>query len=164
MSKGSLQVLSTYPPLLGKSTKLGSDAVANVIEKRSLLTRMKRDRKKHDAKLDKLLQTGSATDIAAVQSDLELAQGRIDALQQVIQSEENRLGLTGQVKLKEFKDSDYLQLRVNATILRERIVTRLVEHRFEMSKFDRLARYERMGRCIGHSLRYVYLTEIQSKS
>ena len=164
MSKGSLQVLSTYPPLLGKSTKLGSDAVANVIEKRSLLTCMKRDRKKHDAKLDKLLQTGSATDIAAVQSDLELAQGRIDALQQVIQSEENRLGLTGQVKLKEFKDSDYLQLRVNATILRERIVTRLVEHRFEMSKFDRLARYERMGRCIGHSLRYVYLTEIQSKS
>ena len=124
---------------------------------------MKRDQKKHDAKLDKLLQTGSATDIATVQSDLKLAQGWIDTLQQVIQSEENRLGLTGQVKLKEFKDSDYLQLCVNATILWERIVTRLVEHRFEMSKFNRLAHYECMGRCIGHLLHYVYLTEIQSK-
>ena len=164
MSKGSLQVSSTYLPLLGNSTKLGSDAVANVIEKRSLLTRMKRDRKKYDAKLDKALQTGSVTDIASVQLDLELAEGRIEELQKVIQREENRLGLTGQAKLKEFKDSDYLQLRVNATILRERIVARLVEYRFEMSKFDRLARYERMGECIGHLLRYVYLTENRSKS
>ena len=164
MSKGSLQILITYSPSLGKSTKLGSDAVAKVIEKRSLLARMKRDRKKYDAKLDRALQTGSVADIAAVQLDLGTAEGRIEELQKAIQHEENRLGLTGRAKLKDFKDSEYLQLRVNATVLRERIVARLVEHRFEMSKFDRLARYERMGRCISHVLCYVYLTEILSKS
>ena len=164
MSKGSLQILSTYPPLLGKSTKLGSDAVAKVIEKRSLLARLRRDRKKYDTKLDKALHTGSIADIAAIQLDLGTAEGRIDELQKAIQHEENRLGFTGRAKLKDYKDSEYLQLRVNATVLRERIVARMVEHRFEMSKFDRLARYERMGRCICHVSCYVYLTEILSKS
>ena len=108
---------------------------------------MKRDGKKFKAKLDNALQTGSAIDIAAVQLALEGAEAQIARLQTAIQHQENRLGLTGQAKLKEFKDSEFLQLR-------ERIVTRLVEHRFEMSKFDRLARYERMGRYIGYVSRY----------
>ena len=97
---------------------------------------MKRDCKKYDVKLDKALQTGSATDIAAAQVDLERAQNRIDALQGAILHHETHLGLTGQAKLKEFKDSKYLQLHVNTIVLQERIVAHLVEHRFEMSKFD----------------------------
>ena len=155
MSKASLRVFSTYPPVVGQSKNLGSHAVAKIVEKRSLLTRMKRDRKKYDVKLDKALQTGSATDIAAAQVDLERAQNRIDALQGAILRHETHLGLTGRAKLKEFKDSEYLQLRVNAIVLRERIVARLVEHRFEMSKFDRLARYERMGKYIYYAFRYL---------
>ena len=103
----------------------------------------------YDAKLDKALQTGSATDIASVQLDLKLSEGQIEELQKVIQCEENHLGLTGQAKLKEFKDSNYLQLHVNATTLWERIVACLVEYQFEMSKFNQLACYECMGECIG---------------
>ena len=154
MSKGSLWVASTYLPFSGQSKKLAGNAVADIIEKRSLLARMKRDGKKYEAKLDNALQTGSAIDIAAVQLDLAGAEARIAELQSAIQRQENRLGLTGQAKLKELKDSEYLQLRVSATVLRERIVMRLVEHRFEMSKFDKLARYERMGRYIGYVSRY----------
>ena len=109
---------------------------------------MKRDRKKFEVKLDRVIQTGSATDIVAAQVDFETAEKRINDLQAAILRQETHLGLTGRVRLKDFKDSEYLQLRVNATVLRERIVARLVEHRFEMSKFDRLARYERMGKHI----------------
>ena len=116
---------------------------------------MKRDGKKFKAKLDNALQTGSAIDIAAVQLDLEGAEAQIARLQTAIQHQENRLGLTGQAKLKDFKDSEFLQLRLKATVLRERIVTRLVEHRFEMNKFDRLACYKRMGRYIGYVSRYL---------
>jgi len=116
---------------------------------------MEKDRKKCDTKLDRLLQTGSATEINALQVDLETAERRINELRKVIQQQENRLGLTGRSQLKEFKESEFLQLRVNATVLRERIVTRLVDHRFEMSKFDRLARYERMGGYIGYALHYL---------
>ena len=155
MSKASLRVFGTYPPFAGQSKKLGSHAVAKIVEKRSLLTRMKRDRKKYDVKLDRALQTGSATDIEAAQVDLDRAEKRIDNLQGAILRQETHLGLTGRLKLKEFKDSEYLQLRVNATVLRERIVARLVEHRFEMSKFDRLARYERMGKYIYYAFHYL---------
>lgn len=146
---------NTYPPFSGQSNKLGGDAVTKIIEKRSLLARMKRDQKKYDVKLDKVLQTGSATDIAAVQIDLERAEGRIAELQKAIEDQECRLGLTGQAKLKDIKGSEFLQLRVSATVLRERIVARLVEHRFEMNKFDRLARYERMGKHTGYVLYYL---------
>lgn len=155
VSKASLQVFSTYLPFSGQSKKLASNAIAKIIEKRSLLAHMKRDRKKFDVKLDRALQTGSANDIAAAQLDLEKAEERIAKLQSTIQHQENRLGLTGQTKLKEFKESEFLRLRLNATVLRQRIVTRLVAHRFEMSKFDRLARYERMGRYIGYLFHYL---------
>ena len=152
MSKASLWVFSTYPPFVGQSKNLGSHAVAKIVEKRSLLAHMKRDRKKYDAKLDSVLQTGSATDIAAAQEDLGRVETRIDNLQGAILRQETHLGLAGRAKLKEFKDSEFLQLRVNATVLQERIVARLVEHRFKMSKFDRLARYERMGKYIDYTL------------
>jgi hypothetical protein len=154
VSQATPQVFGTYPPSSGQSKKLASNTVADIIEKRSLLSRIERDRRKYETKLDRALHTGSATDIAAAQLDLERAELRIKELRRVIQQQENRLGLTGQTKLKEFKESEFLQLRVNATVLRERIVTRLVEHRFEMSKFDRLARHERMGRYIGYVLHY----------
>lgn len=124
------------------------------MEKRSLLAHMKRDRKKSDVKLDRALQTGSASDIAAAQLDLEKAEERIAELQRAIRCQENRLGITGRTKLKEFKESEFLRLRLNATVLRERIMTRLVEHKFEMSKFDRLARYERMGGHIDYVFHY----------
>ena len=145
MSKASLRALGTYPPFVGQSKKLGSQAVAKIIEKRSLLARMKREKNKYDVKLDSVLQNGSSIDIAAAQVDLERAEERIDKLQGAILCQETHLGFTGKTKIKEFKDSEFLQLRVTATVLQERIVARLVEHQFEMSKFDRLARYERMG-------------------
>ena len=115
---------------------------------------MKRDVKKCEVKLNDALPTGSASDIEAVELDLKEARARITELQSNIQIQENHLGLTGQAKLKEFKDSAFLQLRVKATVLRERIVMRLVEHQFEMSKFDRLARYGRMGKYIGYAFHY----------
>ena len=146
MSKVTFRVFGTYPSFVGQSKNLGTHAVAKIIEKRNLLARIKRDRKKYDAKLDGILETGSATDIAAVQLDLERAEKRINDLEAAILHQETHLGLTGRDTLKHFKNSEFLQLRVNATVLRDRIVARLVEHRFEMSKFDRLARYERMGK------------------
>jgi len=138
----------------GQSKKLASNTVADVIEKRRLLSRMEKDRKKYDTKLDRLLYTGSATEIEAGQVDLEKAEERIEGLRRSIQQQENRLGLTGRTQLKEFKESEFLQLRVNATVLQERIVTQLVEYRFEMSKFDQLAWYECLGRYTGYILRY----------
>jgi len=116
---------------------------------------MEKDRKKYDTKLDSVLHTGSAIEIEEVQFDLDRAEGRIRELRRAIQQQENRLGLTGHTQLKEFKDSEFLQLRANATVLQERIVTQLVEYRFEMSKFDRLAQYERMSRHIGYMLYYL---------
>jgi hypothetical protein len=154
MSQATPQVFRTYPPSSGQSKKLASNTVANIIEKRSLLSHIERDQRKYETKLDRALHTGSATDIAAVQLDLERAELWIKELRRVIQQQENHLGLTGQTKLKEFKESEFLQLRVNTTVLQERIVTHLVEHRFEMSKFDQLARHKRMGRYIGYVLHY----------
>ena|ERR1700749_3618216 len=151
----SLQAFSAYLLFSGQSKKLASNAIAKIIEKRSLLAHMKRDQKKTDAKLDRALQYGSASDIVAAQIDLEKAEEWIAELQRAIQSQENRLGLTGRTKLKEFKESEFLRLRLNASVLRERIMTRLVEHRFEMSRFDRLARYERMGRYIDYIFHYL---------
>ena len=155
MSKASLQVFSIYLPFPGQSKNLASNAIAEITEKRSLLARMKRDQKNSDKKLDRALQTGSATDIATAQLELEGVKKRIAELQRAIQHQENRLGLTGQTKLRELKDSEFLRLRLNATVLRERIVTHLVKHRFEMSKFDRLARYEHMGRYISYVFHYL---------
>ena len=128
MSKASLRVLGTYPPFAGQSKKLGSHAVAKIVEKRSLLVRMKRDKKKYDVKLDMVLQNGSTNDIAAAQVDLERAEEWIDKLHGAILHQETHLGFTGQTKIKEFKDSEFLQLRVTTTVLQERIITRLVEH------------------------------------
>jgi len=139
----------------GQSKKLASNTIADIVEKRRLLSRMEKDRKNCNTKLDRLLQTGSATEINALQVDLETAERRIKELRKAIQQQENRLGITRRSQLKKFKESEFLQLRVNATVLRERIVTRLVDHRFEMSKFDRLARYERMGGYIGYALHYL---------
>jgi hypothetical protein len=124
---------------------------------------MEKDRKKYDTKLDQVLHTGSTTEINTTQSDLETAEGRIGELRRAIQRQENRLGLTGHSQLKEFKESEFLQLRVNTAVLRERIVTRLVEYRCEMGKFDRLAWYEHMGEYIGYVLHYLGLTYILSK-
>ena len=117
MSKASLWVASTYLPFSGQSKKLASNAVADIIKKCSLLTCMKWDGKKYDAKLDNALQTGSAINITAVQLDLVGAEAQIAELQSAIQHQGNCLGLTGQAKLKELKDSKYLQLHVSATIL-----------------------------------------------
>ena len=150
MSKVSFWVFGTYPPFVGQSKNLGSHAIAKIFEKRSLLARMKRDQKKYDVKLDGVLETGSATNITAVQVDLERAEKRINDLEVAILHQETHLGLTGGDTLKHFKNSEFLQLRVNATILQDRIVACLVEHRFEMSKFDRLACYECMGKCIDY--------------
>lgn len=155
MSKASLWVFATYSSFVGQSKKLGSNAVAKIVEKRSLLARLKRDKSKVGVKLDNALHNGSETDIAAVQLDFERAEERINELQAAILRQETHLGFTGRSKLKEFKDSEFLQLRVTATVLRERIVARLVEHRFEMSKFDRLARYERMGKYISYVFHYL---------
>lgn len=155
MSKALLQVFSTYLPFPGQSKKVAGNAIAEILEKRSLLAHMKRDRKKSSTKLDTALETGSATDIAAAQIDLDKAEERIAELQRTIQHQENRLGLTGRTRLKDLNDSEFLRLRLNATVLRDRIMTRLVQHRFEMSKFDRLARYQRMGRYIGYVFHYL---------
>ena len=155
VSKASLQVFSTYPPFSGQSKKLGSNAIAKIVEKRSLLAHMKKDQKKFNMKLDRVLQNGSSSDIAAVQLDLENAKERIAELQKAIQHQENRLGLTGLTKLKKFKESEFFRLRLNATVLQERIVSCLMAHRFKMSKFDRSAHYERMGRYIGYVFHYL---------
>ena len=65
---------------LGQSKKLASNTVADIIEKRHLLSRMEKDRKKYDTKLDRVLQTGSAIEIQAVQLDLERAKAQIEEL------------------------------------------------------------------------------------
>ena len=58
-------------------------------------------------------------------------------------------------KLRELKDSKFLGLHLNTTILHKRIMTCLVKHQFEMSKFDQLACYECMGRYISYGFHYL---------
>lgn len=77
---------------------------------------MKRDQKKFNIKLDRVLQTGSVTNISAVQLELEGAEKWIAELQRAIQHQEDCLGLTGLTKLRELKDSKFLGLHLNTTI------------------------------------------------
>ena len=69
---------------------------------------MKRDQKKFNIKLDRVLQTGSVTNISAVQLELEGAEKWIAELQRAIQHQEDCLGLTGLTKLREREISLFL--------------------------------------------------------
>ena len=89
-------------------------------------------------------ENSTAKDIEEAQQEVKTNTSIIQQLDTAIAKQMSRLTVKRKTGLNKLLNNEFLRLRMNALILRERIMRRLIDQKFEMEKLERLARYERM--------------------
>jgi hypothetical protein len=133
--------------IAGQSKNIADRAISNILEKRDILKRKKRNLVQARKTLERKAQAGTPQEIQASEAEVESLEAVINQLERNISQQTLVLGITAKTKLSSLKGNDFLRLRMNSLALREKIIQNLVSRRFEMEKLERLVRYgDRMGK------------------
>jgi len=134
----SAQVAEQTKPLAKQSKNSGSKAVEEILNLISARNSFREDL----AAVELMLASGTYE--ADETDDLIERKGSInknlEKTQASIQRKRNMLGIDGRANLNKLKDNKFLQLRMNAAALKNRIRTRLRERKFELDRLERAYR------------------------
>jgi hypothetical protein len=137
----NLQVQAQTTPLPRVSKTSARKAVEQVMSLVALHEALKKELTKLTARLS--ATSSSSTDDDTVddlaRSIVDLS-ARVNELAQSISQRKANLGIEGRASLKKMVNDKFLQLRVNAAALKERIRSKLRSRKFELERLDRAAR------------------------
>jgi hypothetical protein len=134
----NLQVQAQTTPLPRVSKTSARKAVEQVLTLAALHTALKKELARLTKKIN---SSSSSTDDFddLTKASLELS-ARINDLAQTISDRKAKLGVEGRANLKKMVNDAFLQLRINAAALKERIRSKLQSRKFELERLDRAAR------------------------
>ena len=107
--------------------------------------------KKAITKLEALL-TNDLTDVGGVVQQLQDARQHASKIEQGLHQKRVSLGVSEQADLVKLKESAFLQLRMNALALKQRIRDCLRQRKFETEKFERTYRHGTNRKCVFNTL------------
>ncbi|KAG6846484.1 hypothetical protein H0H93_013693, partial [Arthromyces matolae] len=81
------------------------------------------------------------TSIEDLQDERATLQENLDKVDNKIKAKRTALGVDGRHNLKRFLDNKFLQLKMNASALKQRICARLRERKFELDRLERAYRH-----------------------
>ncbi|KAH6888337.1 hypothetical protein BKA70DRAFT_1442986 [Coprinopsis sp. MPI-PUGE-AT-0042] len=133
------QVAYQTRPLARVSKNAGKKAIESIITLSSLCDSLKQEL----AELDRRLVTGADT-LDAPLDDLvtarESLQSKLASLEGSIKAKRKHLDLTGQEELRKLVSNRFFALKVNARAIRDRILSKLQNRRFEMERLEKVIR------------------------
>jgi len=131
--------------IAGQHKNIADRAISGIIEHQGLLRKMKRDLKRA---LGRKGRARTVNETLTAEAEIESSTEAIKSLEGTISERMSSLGISETPKgsLKKLKGNTFLRLRMNALVLRERIIQNSISRKFEMEKLDRLVLYgDRMG-------------------
>ena len=133
----------------GQSKNIADRAIADILEKKDVLKTKRLNLGRARKALERKAKAGTAQEIQASEAEVESLVAVITQLEDNISKQTSAIGITAKEKLHKLKGNDFLRLRMNSLVLRQRILRSLVARKFEMEKLERLVQYgERMGKCL----------------
>lgn len=97
--------------------------------------------KKTISRLEAQLASNDLTDVANLIQQLQDARQHSSKIEHGLCQKRALLGVSEQADLIKLKQNSFLQLRMNALALKQRIRDRLRQRKFEMEKFERSYRH-----------------------
>jgi hypothetical protein len=161
----TLQVQAQTSPLAKVSKTSARKAVEQILALVSLQEGYKRELNRVSKELKKLTltETGNVDDLAALSLDLT---SKLSDLASTISHHKRNLGVEGKQNLKALVASTYLQTRLNAAALKERIQSKLRSRKFELERLDKASRNPGSnGMCyflLGLAMRLTFALQTQS--
>ncbi|KAH6866010.1 hypothetical protein BKA70DRAFT_1380820 [Coprinopsis sp. MPI-PUGE-AT-0042] len=134
-----LQVQAQTTPLPRVSKASAKKAVEQVLSLVSLHDGLKKELARVTKQLEAMSQSSNSDVDELTATSLELS-SQITNLATCISERKAKLGVEGRKSLKTMANDTFLQLRLNAAALKERILSKLKSRKFELERLDRAAR------------------------
>ena len=131
---------------LGQSQKAADHAIERILELRNEVANLK-----HEVRNLKHEQTATPSEDELRHSilldEIEATATQIEVTQKRLTSAEKALGVRSCQRLEKLKGNGFLRLRMNVRALKARMRARLVNHKFECRKLERVYRHQVMHTC-----------------
>ncbi|KAG6845128.1 hypothetical protein H0H93_016243, partial [Arthromyces matolae] len=134
----ALQVAAQTQPLKKQSKKAGNKAIEEILSLLDILKALQKSRTQLDARLSSDTLDDSIDDL---RDEREALQENIDKVHNKIKQKRSALGIDGRLNLNRFLDNQFLQRKINASALKQRICARLRERKFELDRLERAYRH-----------------------
>ena len=131
---------------VGLSQKAADHAIERILELHDEVANLKHDLRnlKHEwtatPSEDKICHSVLLDKVETTTTQIEVTQKRLT-------SAEKALGVCNRQRLEKLKGNGFLRLRMNARALKARVRARLVNHKFECRKLERVYRHQVMRTC-----------------
>ncbi|RDB23171.1 hypothetical protein Hypma_009676 [Hypsizygus marmoreus] len=132
------QVAEQTKPLKKQSKNNANLAVTNVMA----LISTRKSFQDNIAQLNLMLASGNYEDleIEDLVSQRVATEANLEKIQNTIKKKRELLGVDGRANLAKLKNNKFLQVRMNASVLKNRIRTRLQDRKFELDRLERAYR------------------------